>query len=299
MGCNYPLKGWRAQRRNATGKRSIVFDAKKGFSDCVVTVPCGQCIGCRLERAREWAIRCVHEADMYDDNCFITLTYNDAYLPPNESLRKSDFQKFMKRLRKEFSSRTVRYFMCGEYGDENKRPHYHACLFNVDFIDKYECVDVHGRKYWRSPTLEKLWPFGFSEIGEVTMNSAGYVARYCLKKITGKDADAHYGKKIPEYTCMSRRPGIGYEWLEKFESDVYGRDEIVVNDRVMCKPPRYYDKKFSEKNLTNSQKFDKIKSARVKEARTNTLHPKRLHGKEVFKKALLKTFKKRRYENGN
>lgn len=299
MGCNYPLKGWLSRKRNpATGLRSVVFDPKEGYSDLVMSVPCGQCIGCRLERSRQWAIRCVHEADLYEDNCFITLTYDDVNVPQNGSLRKSDFQKFMKRLRKEFSGQKIRYFMCGEYGDRGSRPHYHACLFNLDFLDKYSCVDKDGNKYYRSPTLEKLWPFGFSQIGEVTFESAGYVARYCLKKVTGDMARDHYGERIPEYVDMSRGrgdvKGIGSGWYDKFKDDVYPGDFVVVRGDVICRPPKYYDKKYS---LTNSDAMVKIKGKRVYHAKTNPDNtPERLHAKHEVKKAKLKHFKQRRFE---
>ena len=101
MACYYPLKGYRARAVNPkTGKRSIVFDSSLGFMDMPVEFACGQCIGCRIERSRQWAIRCVHEAQLYEANCFITLTYAPEHLPKNGSLVLEHFQKFMKRLRK-------------------------------------------------------------------------------------------------------------------------------------------------------------------------------------------------------
>ena len=172
---------------------------------------------------------------MHEDNCFITLTFSDKELLKREnplSVDTRDFQKFMKRLRK-YTGKKVRYFHCGEYGDENMRPHYHACLFGLDFEDKYVWMERNGNKLYRSPTLEKIWPFGYSSIGEVNFETAAYVARYVMKKVTGEGKDRlkvkecdgelvelkHYqmldkdtGEIIelkPEYTTMSRRPGIG------------------------------------------------------------------------------------------
>ena len=136
MPCFHPLTGYLARDANASGKRSIVFDPKLALGvDVKRQVPCGRCIGCRLERSRQWAMRCVHEASLYKNNCFITLTFNDYYLPKDGSLHVEHFQKFMKRLRKRFGS-GVRYFQCGEYGELLRRPHYHACLFNFDFPDR-------------------------------------------------------------------------------------------------------------------------------------------------------------------
>ena len=104
MPCYSPLTGYVSREPSKNGKFPIVFDPKKGWIDRSVTVPCGQCIGCLLERSRQWAMRCSHEASLYDENCFITLTYDDEHLPPDGCLNKEHFQKFMKRLRKRFGS---------------------------------------------------------------------------------------------------------------------------------------------------------------------------------------------------
>lgn len=250
MPCYHPLKGYRSKYRNPSGKRSIVFNIRDAFKDMPVELPCGQCIGCRLERSRQWAIRCVHEASLYEDNCFLTLTYSDENLPENGSVRVEDFQKFMKRLRFEFPDQKIRFFHCGEYGEKYGRPHYHACIFNFDFKDKYHWSTAsNGEKYYRSPTLEKLWPVGQSMIGNVTFESAAYVARYITKKITGPDAHQLYedlGKK-PEYVTMSRRPGIGKPWLDKFKSDVFPDDFVVLRGKIL-KVPQFYMKELDKQD---------------------------------------------------
>lgn len=250
MQCKHPLKGWRSRTVNPSGKRSIVFSARDGYHDLPVLVPCGQCVGCRLERSRQWAVRCLHEASLSDRNCFVTLTYDDAHYPVGGSLDKSAFPKFMKRLRKEFPHERIRYFHCGEYGELLGRPHYHACLFGFDFPDKVAWTTRQGYPVWRSPVLESLWPFGLSEVGSVTFESAAYVARYILKKVTGSNAEDYYrvcdartGEivcRVPEYVTMSRRPGIGREWLEKYMCEVYPSDAVVVRGRL-ARPPRAYD----------------------------------------------------------
>lgn len=231
-------------------------------------MPCGRCVGCDLERSRQWAVRCVHEAQMHEDNCFVTLTYDSLNLPPGGSLDRSAFPLFMKRLRKHVAPQKVRYFHAGEYGDHTGRPHYHACLFGVDFSDKYHWTTRGEFPVWRSETLERLWPLGQSEIGSVTFESAAYVARYILKKIRGRsDADlaayeAAYASvdpdtgelfyKEPEYATMSRRPGIGKRWLESFLDDVYTHDSLVVRGEEM-RPPRYYDKVLAELDPTRAE----------------------------------------------
>lgn len=246
--CFHPVKGWKA----ASG--AFVLGARPNVV-APMTVPCGQCIGCRLERSRQWAVRMMHEASMHRDNCFITLTYSDENLPAYGSLVKSDFQKFMKRLRKEIAPETVRFFHAGEYGERLGRPHYHACLFGYAFPDKVEFTRRGEFPVYRSALLERLWPFGLSEVGSLTFESAAYVARYVTKKITGKAAEDHYaiadadtGEVVmlqPEYATMSRRPGIGARWLEAYSDEVYPADEVIMRGRSM-KPPRAYDVRFKE-----------------------------------------------------
>jgi len=214
-------------------------------------LPCSQCVGCRLERSRQWAMRCMHESQLHESSVFVTLTYDDKHLCP--SLNYRDFQLFMKRLRKKFSK--ARFYMCGEYGEKYKRPHFHACLFGVGFSDAVPwSKSPSGELLYRSPTLEALWPHGFSSFGSVTFESAAYVARYVMKKVTGQLASAHYssldpitGELIsltPEFNRMSLKPGIGAEWFRRYKSDVYNFDYVVVNG-VKSKPPRYYDKLLS------------------------------------------------------
>jgi hypothetical protein len=187
MPCYHPISAWQLLNvKTAKGKPTISFKnpyARPSPTRVGIQVPCGQCIGCRLERSRQWAIRCVHEAYGHEDNAFITLTYAPEHLPHDVSLNISHFQKFMKRLRKAISPKLVRFFHCGEYGELNQRPHYHACLFGYDFPDKVLYTIRDECRLYRSPMLEKLWPMGFATVGDVTFESAAYVARYITKKL--------------------------------------------------------------------------------------------------------------------
>lgn len=245
MPCYHPIPGYRATVCNPSGKRSIVFSPQEGFKEFALAVPCGRCIGCRLERARQWSIRCVHESSLYERNCFITLTYSDDNLPLDGSLRPRDMTLFLKRLRKMFGS-GIRYFQCGEYGEKSLRPHHHAILFNHDFSDKRSMSNPLGpSRLFTSRTLEDLWGYGHCSVGTVTRQSAGYVARYSLKKVYGPSSVDWYAGRVPEYLTMSRRPGIGTGWLAKWHDDIYrGGDSVseLVVDGVRCKPPRFYDK---------------------------------------------------------
>lgn len=260
MPCYRPLDAWRGAVL-PSGKRAVVFKAaacEPSLLPFRLKVPCGQCIGCRLERSRQWAIRCVHEASLYDRNCFVTLTFDNAHLPEDGSLSVRTFQLFMKRLRKAYPDERIRFFHCGEYGETLGRPHYHACLFNFDFPDKYLFSVKNGNRLYRSDSLERIWGLGFAMIGDVTFESAAYVARYVMKKVSGVEAPGHYGGKRPEYTTMSRRPGIGKDWLDKYLSDVYPLDRVVVRGREM-RPPKFYDSRFE---VISPDEFKTVKLAR-------------------------------------
>lgn len=260
-------------------------------------VACGQCLGCRLDRSRIWAMRIIHESQQWDHNCFITLTYREPrdcseqqlkdqhHVPEDGSLRKKHFQDFMKRLRKfsgtdqgkeylaqDVTNRKIRYYQCGEYGDQLDRPHYHACLFNVRFMDQELFQQREGNLLFISETLEKLWPYGFSTIGELTFESAAYCARYVLKKVTGNKAHDHYLRfnpdtgeiywLEPEYCTMSRRPGIGKTWYDQYKDDCFPSDETPVPGQgVIPKVPRYYEELL---RIEQPDIYEEVKAARQK-----------------------------------
>lgn len=299
MACYKPLTAWYSKETNVSGKRSLVFSPKRALQpDDPLEIACGQCIGCRLERSRQWAIRCLHEAQTWEQNCFITLTFAPTSLEEREqpdSLDIRDFQNFMKRLRKKYGG-GIRYFHCGEYGEHYGRPHYHACLFNFDFPDKLPWKEANGNMLYISPSLQQIWPHGFSTIGDVTFESAAYVARYIMKKVTGDQAEGHYGDRKPEYTSMSRRPGIGSTWFDQFKSDVYPSDFIVLNGRKM-RTPKYYDKLLDH---IDPYELDYIKEQRlIKGAKwddNNT--PERLAVRERCQKLRLERLK-RNHDEGS
>lgn len=267
MPCYHPLKGYIASEVNpATGKRSIVFQKREALTPLPVYVPCGQCIGCRLERSRQWAVRCVNEASLHEDNCFITLTFNDENLPSDGSLHVADFQKFMKRLRRMFPEKKIRFFHCGEYGHLFSRPHHHACLFNFRFPDLVFYSERQKTRLYRSEILEKLWPYGFCTVGDVTFESAAYVARYIVKKMSGPRGEEIYNGRHPEYTTMSRKPGIGAEWFDQFSDDCYPHDYMVIRNGIKCRPPQYYERRY---DLKCPEKLLDIKRERADNAFNN------------------------------
>lgn len=306
MPCYSPLEAYRALQANPSGKFPLVFKPDGAYQPQRLQVPCGKCIGCRLERSRQWALRCVHEAQLHEENCFLTLTYDDEHLPSGQTLVKHHHQDFMKRLRARIQPKRVRFFHCGEYGDLNDRPHYHTLLFGHEFADKElysqgSSGSEGGNRLYTSRTLSRLWGHGFASIGALTFDSAAYVARYCLKKINGDRADSHYWacdprtgelhQITPEYSTMSRNPGIAADWFAKFQNDVYPSDDVVLNGQRM-KPAKFYDYLLEKED---PELLAEIKKARKKYARTHQDDQtrERLAVREKVKRAQTKTLSRK------
>lgn len=294
MSCTSPMQGFRSRFPNLQGKYPFVPDRRLGDWLRPLKLPCGYCLSCRLDYAKSWTVRMVHESHFYSVGSFITLTYSNEFLPSDGSLHLEDFQLFMKRLRKRFGS-GIRFFHSGEYGDLNGRPHYHAILFGVDFHDRYFWSDRNGFRLYRSPILESLWPFGFCSVGSVTVNSCNYVARYILPKVTGKDSELNYlsidmasGEVLlrkPEYSTMSRMPGLGQRFFNEFCEDIYVKDEVrLLGNPRPFKVPRYYDSLLEKKDPL---RMERIRGLRVESARDrmddNT--PARLKVKSIIQQS--------------
>lgn len=282
MPCYHPLGAFQTSVGKPLffGKSSVPRGAR------YIEVPCGQCIGCRLEYSREWAVRCVCEAKMHKENSFLTLTYDDDHVPGDGSLHHEHFVDFMKRFRYYLAERgfpRISYYMGGEYGELYSRPHYHSIVFGFCPVDlKYWMTSKAGYKIYTSEIMDKLWTYGRVFVGDVTFESAAYVARYCLKKVKdGSDRreilDVVTGELIyreHEYGCMSLRPAIGKRFLEKYASDIYFNDRIVV--RGVSHPlPRYFDVELEKISPLFSQelKAKRRAAAAATKERVAVLHP--------------------------
>jgi len=298
MACFSPLDA----HQLVTGE--IVFHARKGMNvRRDLKLPCGQCIGCRLERSRQWAMRAMHESQMHDANSFITLTYNDESLPVNGVLDYRDFQLFMKRLRKQVPK--VRFYMCGEYGPLHWRPHFHAIIFGYGFYDRvvYKRMSS-GFNIYTSKFLERLWPHGFSSVADVSFESAAYIARYCTKKINGDMAGEHYSRVnvetgeifvLPaEFSHMSLKPGIGYDWFLKYKADAFPHDYIIVNGQRV-KPPKAYDRWLSVIDPDTSEFMELVRYRKRMLADPSDSTYDRLRVRESVTRARL-SFKRRTLE---
>jgi len=289
VACFKPLRGYRSKFPNGSGKYPIVFGDAGPSAYEAVEVRCGQCIGCRLDYSRDWAVRCVHEASLFEENCFVTCTYDEDHLPIGGTLVRHHFVDFIKRLRDDFS---FRFFMCGEYGEQLSRPHYHAVFFGLDFEDKR--IWKRGEyPLYRSEYLERKWKRGMCIIGAVNYDTAAYCARYIVKRIRGVDAWEHYQnfdcltgeiyELEPEYCTMSRRPGIGAAWFDLYSDEVFPEDEVFLRGHC-TKPPRFYEKLLE---IVDPDVLEGVKRERV-EFLWNHLDdctPARLKSREMVKSA--------------
>ncbi len=259
MPCYHPIEV-------AIRRKTLYTDRK--INDLQI-VPCGNCIGCRAEQGRQWAVRMMHEARMHENSCFITLTYDEKRIPKNAALCPKDLSRFIKDLRKT-QQRRISFFGCGEYGEKTQRPHYHALLFGIEFLDRDIGVNPGRPSVWRSKALDDVWGMGITEGGSVTMGSASYVAGYIRKKVRKKDyarANPYSGELLePEFARMSLKPAIGKRWIEKYWEDVYPRDFVVI-DGYEAKPPRYYDK-WMDKNHPDI--MEDVRQKRFEEKRDMT-----------------------------
>ena len=290
MSCYYPMVA-RPNGKTESGKTAYKITGKfygvKRFDE--VVLPCGQCIGCRLDKSRSWANRMMMELKYHQSAFFITLTYDDEHLPMTYyhtdddgvideayqvgTLVKSDLQKFMKRLRRyqeyHYGNKDVMFYACGEYGSHTHRPHYHLIVYDVIFDDlkKFGRSRAGNFQYYSSETLSKLWPYGFHGISYVSWETCAYVARYVTKKLYGDAADFYdYFNIVPEFSAMSTKPAIGLRYYEEHKEDIYEFDKLIFSTpqgNVNCRPPAYFDRKY---DIEYPEQMQDIKLVRKRSA---------------------------------
>lgn len=284
MSCYHPLKAIDFGVNPDTGKHIIKvvkdsYNAQESVVDGVkvISIPCGKCIGCRLEYSRQWADRCMLEAKYHTDNIFLTLTYDDNHLPeclPGSQVHplvKRDLQLFIKRLRAYFPEQKIRYYACGEYSPA-MRPHYHLIIFGL----RLEDLQLHHRDfknnyfYYISKDISKLWTYGFHIITEVTWETCAYTARYVMKKQKGINSRIYDDLNFPpEFTIMSRKPGIAYDYFQDNPSVVV-RGDYIATDKGSRKirSNRYFDKLF---DIEYHDDLEYIKESRQESAKMSDL----------------------------
>lgn len=243
MTCYFPKDAWRIPYPEY-GQSTIVFRAsEKQKETCeLIPIPCRKCMGCRIDYGKQWTVRIMHEAQMAGESVFLTLTYNDEKLPSDGSIRKLTLQNFHKTLRNNLSPVTYRHYSIGEYGDEKGRPHYHSVIFGYEFPDKmrHKYNSDHEDWIYTSETLSKAWGKGFATVQPLQTGRATYIASYITKKLDGPQAVKYKGKQ-PEFALISNQPGLGFSWFEKYHSDVFPSDFVILDGKRFPVPP-YYDK---------------------------------------------------------
>lgn len=296
MACYEPIIAWEIKGATTeTGKKIITFQEPTPTTPAeIIYLPCGKCIGCRLDYSRMWMARISKEASLYPNNAFLTLTYNPKNLPIKETINtetgelitgnplvKKHVQQFIKKLRREyeyhFNKKGIRYYACGEYGGRTRRPHYHIALFNTDttaFGDiKVIGTNQQGDALYTSEKIEKIWGKGFITIGDLTPQSAAYIARYMLKKQKGDGKEWYYESQgiISEYTTMSVKPGIARTWYEKHKEEYWLSDRIVISQRnkkpTTVKTPEYFDKLLEQEDPERLKSIKQQRQERLQKAK--------------------------------
>lgn len=296
MPCYYPLKGWVVGHDVQTGKKivKVTSAVDVGYPGCEsFPVPCGNCLGCRLEYSKQWANRCMMEAQYHGRSCFVTLTYADSHIPqrfynirghccsvPALSLCKRDLQLFFKRLRKAHPQSHIRYFGCGEYGPTTLRPHYHIILFGIDFDDKvlYRKSKT-GNDMFTSADLDRCWSFpalrgelvgsgpsvaGLATVQPMTWETCAYTARYVTKKLKGPLASFYTEHNMePPFCCMSRRPGIGRQYYDE-HPELWDYEYINISTPdggKKFRPPKYFMKLFEQDDPYSAEALKDVRKA--------------------------------------
>lgn len=295
MGCTRPLIRWSESgkiiglsnylnwktpytKRNPQDKPKVTTELLESLrKEKAQLIPCGQCMGCRIEQSRQWANRMELELAYHKDSWFVTLTYDDEHLRQgynvnpetgeliiiNNTLFKKDLQDFWKRLRQNIDrkgrgdSKKLMYYACGEYGSQTHRPHYHAIVYDLPIKpdELKELKRERGFTYYDCPWLQKVWGKGYIIVCGVSWETCAYVARYVTKKRKGKGAKEWYESMAiqPEFVCMSLKPAIGQRYYEEHKEEIYPKDSIQLANGKRCKPPRYFDKKYDEDHGANEK----------------------------------------------
>lgn len=241
MECVRPL------RASFDGEGRLSFSEKSWHKENeVFEFPCRKCIPCRANQASEKATRAWHESQMFEESIFLTLTYKD---PAPDRLIYRDFQLFMKRLRKTRPGTVISYLVTGEYGPTTKRPHWHILIFGYSPKNKVELrKNPNGDTLYSSPEIEKLWPLGSHDFGEVTLMSANYVARYALKKLDhGKDQDHDFH---PIHKTGSKH-ALGKTWIQKYWKQTFAHGYVLSPENKRLPIPRYYEEWFKKTHFND------------------------------------------------
>ena len=233
MACTNPKPAWKTKN----GK--IAFEAPKWTRKADYFVPCEKCLACTAQKSQYWAIRMTHEAQTHKLSSFITLTYREEDCP--EAISKKEAKAFIRRLR-DYYTKDLRYFLCGEYGETTRRPHYHAIIFGTDFRSSRYTYTVNSDLFGNSE-LDRVWGKGHIGIADFTPATAMYTAGYVNKKLSDRDT----------FNSMSRFPPLGKRWLERNIDEIMRLDKCEFDGREYPVPPEYYRWAVEEGWITEAQ----------------------------------------------
>lgn len=288
MACAAPMRAYKASHgRLVFFKRNEKEYHQEPYTG--LQVPCGTCILCREEQARQTAVRITHEATCHAANSFITLTYNNANLPKYGSLDYGHLEKFWKRLRKQIGE--LRYYAVGEYGDRTFRPHYHACIFGHDFTENAVIVQDTPHRLWINHELTRCWGLGDVKVGALTFETARYTASYVTKKLRSKQRyvriDEDTGELIAVQQPKARMSrNLGKDWWLQWGHQVTDHDYVVINGTEQ-KPPKAYDRWLLQSG--NEAKLIQIKERRQARAKAETQDQTRARARNAHARAERKT----------
>ena len=257
MPCYHSKPAWE-KTDPITGRKRISFKGELDQPDYFID--CGKCAGCKARARTDWAVRIYHESKSWPTNSFLTLTYDDEHCPPE--IRKDDLQHFIKRLRY-YSDNPIRYYAVGEYGENTRRPHYHAIIFNQDFWESKYRYTIDENQY-SDKNLETIWGKGRITISEFNMARAKYTAGYVTKKINDND----------NFALMSRNPPLGREWLKQNHDNIRRNENVVIDGDEYPVPRAYMNW------LKGVEAFDHIKRnlrEKVKPLNDQKLRAKKAH----------------------
>lgn len=301
MPCYKPCDAWHSATGGITFRRS-------SSTGIPIQIPCGQCIGCRLDKQRDWAVRIDHEARQHPHSVFLTLTYTDENLPAHGSLSLSHCQLFLKRLRKHYAPHRYRYILNGEYGPQTLRPHYHVILFNHFSADRKLWAPSDKQGYgasYTAPTLEQIWGLGRVIEQDYCPGNGRYIASHCVKRLSAERAapllervnpyTGEINSVLPEFWTMSRRPGIGAGYFSRHGAALWTHDNVIYDGRPVT-VPKYYDRlrdHHDAKRMENVR-YSRILKAREPQRRANNT-PERLAVRETVTKARMGLKRKRNH----
>lgn len=296
MPCYHPVPAWPDL---STGRWVFNPDSTRRDLGGQVDTPCRQCIGCRIDRSSEWAMRCEHELKFHDESCFLTLTLDDEHFPTSQDDFVAKYVLGLKRIRRH--SPRIRTFGCLELGTHTRRPHGHLLVFGRDFSrDEPVSRGPNGDLVYRSNELDALWGLGHASVGELTRESAGYVARYVVAERSDRagpvlEAVPHPVSGEPVFlrpaAPWARSQGLGRAWFEQYGRQAIEQGAIVERGGVRRPIPKFYSKLAKQAFPTVGADAECIAQLRALEQAWNRT-PERLAVRAEVKRAQLRTLKR-------